>query len=105
MIALFRTRKERKVRTPIWFRMPLFLFEGNVGNEIGTVDSIRFGNIESAAGRELRDKIHFGERATEIYRPKLRFGVRVKRWCKRPPALVVIPACWQPPPGATQNRT
>ena len=31
-------------------------------------------------------------------------GVRVKWWCKRPPAQAVMPAAGQPPSGARPNR-
>jgi len=31
-------------------------------------------------------------------------GVRVKWWCKRPPAGAVMPPAGQPPPGARPNR-
>ncbi len=56
--------------------------------------------VTPGAGKPHGDNLL--DRATETIRS--REGVRVKRWCKRPPALVVIQAARQPSSGARSSR-
>jgi hypothetical protein len=75
------------------------------------MSAVSFGRsrkVRTPQGR-MPDNIRNGEpqgevigRATE--RNRSREGVRVKRWCKRPPASAAMQAARQPPSGARSSR-